>query len=98
MITLYLLPSMMINLRSKDTLRRRVPATRVVSHDYSFDDWHPDDQVGAGRAREGEGVNGVPKATLLLWIVPAKVAGRWQIEVDGGPRHELSAAARRIRA
>ena len=87
-ITLYLLPSMMINLRSKIFAEAR-PGTRVVSHDYSFDDWHPDDQVVLD-VPEKEKINGVPKATLLLWIVPAKVAGRWQIEVDGGPRHELT--------
>jgi methyltransferase family protein len=87
-ITLYLLPSMMISLRSKIFAEAR-PGTRVVSHDYSFDDWHPDDQVVLD-VPEKEKINGVPKATLLLWIVPAKVAGRWQIEVDGGQRHELT--------
>jgi hypothetical protein len=26
-------------------------------------------------------VNGVPRATIYLWIVPAKVAGRWQLRL-----------------
>jgi hypothetical protein len=87
-ITLYLLPSMMINLRSKIFLEAR-PGTRVVSHDYSFDDWRPDDQITFD-VPEKEKINGVPKATLHLWIVPAKVAGKWQVDVEGGEHYELT--------
>jgi hypothetical protein len=87
-ITLYLLPAMMINLRAKIFTEAR-PGTRVVSHDYSFDDWHPDDQLVLD-VPEKEKINGVPKATLLLWIVPAKVAGKWQVEVDAGEQYELN--------
>jgi Methyltransferase domain len=87
-ITLYLLPSMMVNLRSKIFLEAQ-PGTRVVSHDYNFDEWRPDDHVVLD-VPEKEKVNGVPKATILLWIVPAKVAGKWRIEVDSGEKHELS--------
>ncbi len=39
---------------------------------------------------EKEKINGVPKATILLWIVPAKVAGTWQVQLDSGEKHELS--------
>jgi len=87
-ITLYLLPSMMVNLRSKIFLEAQ-PGTRVVSHDYNFDEWRSDDHVVLD-VPEKEKVNGVPKATILLWIVPAKVAGKWQIHVDSGEKHELS--------
>ena len=87
-ITLYLLPSMMVNLRSKLFLEPR-PGTRIVSHDYNFDEWQPDDTITLD-VPEKEKINGVPKATILLWIVPAKVAGRWQVQVDGGEQYELS--------
>lgn len=80
-VTLYLLPSMMAELQRKifDELR---PGTRVVSHDYHFGDWGPDDQL-TWDVPEKEKVNGVPRATVYLWIVPAKVAGRWQVRVSG---------------
>ncbi|MGZ8264687.1 MAG: SAM-dependent methyltransferase [Burkholderiales bacterium] len=87
-ITLYLLPSMMINLRSKIYLEPR-PGTRVVSHDYTFDDWQPDDQITLD-VPEKEKITGVPRATILLWIVPAKVAGKWQVQVDSGEQYELT--------
>jgi hypothetical protein len=87
-ITMYLLPSMMINLRSKIFLDAR-PGTRVVSHDYHFDEWRPDDQIVLD-VPEKEKVNGVPKATINLWIVPAKVSGRWQFQLDPGEPFELS--------
>jgi hypothetical protein len=87
-ITLYLLPSMMMNLRSKIYLEPK-PGTRVVSHDYNFDEWHPDEQIVLD-VPEKEKVNGVPKATISLWIVPAKVAGRWQVQLEGGDAYDLT--------
>jgi hypothetical protein len=87
-ITLYLLPSMMVNLRSKIFLEAQ-PGTRVVSHDYNFDEWRPDDQIVLD-VPEKEKVNGVPKATILLWIVPAKVAGTWQVQLESGEKYELT--------
>lgn len=87
-ITLYLLPSMMLNLRHKLLTEAR-PGTRVVSHDYNFDDWRPDDQIVLD-VPEKEKVNGVPKATISLWVVPARVQGKWQIEVDSGERYALA--------
>jgi hypothetical protein len=87
-ITLYLLPAMMINLRGKIYLEAK-PGTRVVSHDYSFDNWHPDDQISLD-VPEKEKINGVPRATILLWIVPAKVHGKWQLQVDGGERYDVA--------
>jgi len=79
-VTLYLLPGMMANLQSKIYGELR-PGTRVVSHDYHFgDDWRPDDQY-TWDVPEKEKVNGVPRATVFLWVVPAKVAGRWQLRL-----------------
>src|SRR5688572_13622700 len=87
-ITLYLLPAMMVNLRSKIFLEAR-PGTRVVSHDYNFDEWRPDDHIILD-VPEKEKINGVPKATIMLWIVPAKVGGRWQVQVEGGDQYDVS--------
>jgi SAM-dependent methyltransferase len=79
-VTLYLLPGMMADLRSKIFGELR-PGTRVVSHDYHFgDDWRPDDQY-TWDVPEKEKVNGVPRATIYLWVIPAKVAGRWQLRL-----------------
>jgi hypothetical protein len=87
-ITLYLLPSMMSELRSKIFLETR-PGTRVVSHDYTFGEWAPDDHVVLD-VPEKEKVNGVPRATIHLWIVPAKVSGRWSLKVDGAETYDLT--------
>src|SRR5258705_13914030 len=43
-VTLYLLPGMMIDLRPKIFNELR-PGARVVSHDYHFGDWVPDDRI-----------------------------------------------------
>jgi hypothetical protein len=87
-ITLYLLPSMMASLRPKIFLEAK-PGTRVVSHDYTFDEWHPDDQLVLD-VPEKEKVNGVPRATISLWIVPARVQGKWQVQVEGGEQYEIA--------
>jgi hypothetical protein len=78
-VTLYLLPGMMVSLRPKILAELR-PGTRVVSHDYHFDDWMPEDQY-TWDVPEKEKVNGIPRATVYLWIVPARVAGRWQVRL-----------------
>ena len=78
-VTLYLLPGMMVNLRPK-LLKELRPGTRVVSHDYHFGDWAADDQY-TWDVPEKEKVNGVPRATVYLWIIPAKIAGRWRLDL-----------------
>jgi SAM-dependent methyltransferase len=79
-VTLYLLPSMMTKLRPKIFGELR-PGARVVSHDYHFgDEWKPDEQLTFD-VPEKEEVHGVPSATVYLWIIPARVAGHWRLEV-----------------
>lgn len=65
-LTLYLLPSVNLRLRPVilDTLR---PGSRVVSHDFSMDDWTADRTEKLGYK------------TVYYWVVPAKVAGSWQV-------------------
>ena len=87
-ITLYLLPGMMINLRPKIYAEAK-PGTRIVSHDYHFDEWRADDSISFD-VPEKEKVNGVPRATVYLWIVPAKIAGRWAVEMEGGEKLDLA--------
>lgn len=80
-LTLYLLPSMMTNLQAK-VYNELKPGTRVVSHDYHFGDWPADDNVTFD-VPEKEKVNGVPRATIYLWIVPARIAGKWELRIEG---------------
>ena len=87
-VTLYLLPGMMANLRPKIYSELK-PGTRVVSHDYHFDEWQADDQI-TWDVPEKEKVNGVGRATVYLWIIPAKIAGRWQVRVDAGEQYDLT--------
>ncbi len=82
-LTLYLLPEMMSNLRAKLFNELR-PGTRIVSHDYQFGSWEPDGTIALD-VPEKEAVNGIPRAIIHLWIVPAKVTGRWQLTIEGRP-------------
>ncbi len=77
-VTLYLLPGMMLNLRPK-LLAELKPGTRIVAHDYHFAEWDADSMIELD-VPEKEKVNGVPKAYLRLWTVPAKVQGAWQVK------------------
>jgi SAM-dependent methyltransferase len=79
-VMLYL--SSVVNVRLRPILLRQLkPGTPVVSHDFLMGDWQPD---------ETNSVNG---AAILLWIVPARVAGVWQWTVNNGAkadRYELT--------
>ena len=65
-LTMYLLPDVNISLRPK--ILELKPGTRVVSHAFDMDEWESDhfERVG-GRS-------------VYLWIVPARVEGRWQLQ------------------
>ena len=94
-LTLYLLPSMMTSLQAK-VFNELKPGTRVVSHDYHFgDEWQPDDYVTFD-VPEKEKVNGVPRATIYLWRVPARIGGRWQLRIEGSApaQYELAVKQR----
>ena len=87
-LTLYLLPGMMMNLRTK-LFNELKPGTRVVSHDYHFGDWTSDDSIGLD-VPEKESITGVPRATIMLWYVPARIAGTWDVKVAGGETYQLA--------
>jgi hypothetical protein len=66
-VTMYLLPS--LNLRLRDTILGMRPGTRVVSHAFDMGDWEADRTIRTD------------DATGYLWIVPARVSGRWAFEI-----------------
>lgn len=70
-VTLYLLPAMMHELRAK-LLRELKPGTRIVSHDFDFGNWKPDRSVTI-EMDEKYGVTGSWTSTILLWTVPQPV-------------------------
>lgn len=83
-ITMYLLPRVNLELRPK--LLSLKPGTRVVSHDFSMDDWKPDAFVDM-QVKEKYGSAG-GDSSIYFWIVPARVAGAWQwhLTVGGKPQ------------
>ena len=70
-VTLYLLPEFMQRLRHKLYTELR-PGTRIVSHDYHFEEWMHDDEL-TFEVPEKELITGEPSATLYLWVVPARL-------------------------
>jgi hypothetical protein len=82
-ITMYLLPRVNLELRPK--ILDLKPGTRIVSHDFSMEEWKPDlhEEMEAKDKYGGSG----GRSDIYLWIVPAKVAGTWQsqLQVRGKP-------------
>ena len=78
-VTLYVLPDMMRSLRPKMLSELR-PGTRIVSHDYDFREWIPDQRVTFDVPEKKQAV-GFSSTTIYLWIVPAQVGGRWRLQV-----------------
>jgi len=69
-ITMYLLPT--VTRRLRPLLLDLRPGTRIVSHDFDLQDWKPDEKTYI-------------RKNVFLWIVPAKVAGRWQMQLPLPP-------------
>ena len=65
-ITMYLLPG--VNMRLRPVLLGLKPGTRIVAHDFDLGDWKPDAKVTI-------------RKNAMLWIVPAKVDGRWRLQL-----------------
>ncbi len=79
-ITSYLLPEMNLKLRPK--ILNLKPGTRVVAHDYHMGEWHPDENRTLSVPEKTVGSPGV--SYIYLWVVPAKIAGRWQSQFKTG--------------
>lgn len=78
-ITMYLLPDT-VNLLKDKFLAELKPGTRIVSHDYPLTGWRYE------KEREFEldekvPISGVKTTILWLYVVPAKVAGRWGVQL-----------------
>ncbi|MBC7781284.1 MAG: class I SAM-dependent methyltransferase [Proteobacteria bacterium] len=91
-ISVYLLPKVMQLLTPK--LAALAPGTRIVSHDYAMlADWGPD--LALRMYVPNKPVGRDKHSTLMLWTVPAPVAGRWNFQLpkaQGGGRVELAIA------
>jgi hypothetical protein len=73
-ITLFLLPS--LNMKLRPTILNMRPGTRIVSNTFTMEDWTPDETSTVGD-------DCVSWCTALLWIVPAKVEGTWDVPGAG---------------
>ena len=72
-ISMYLLPRVNLELRPKLLALR--PGTRIVSHDFSMDDWKPDAYARVTtRSEKYSGTGG--ESELYFWVVPAQSGGR----------------------
>ena len=69
-ITLFLLPE--LNLQLRPQLLDMKPNTRILSNTFDMGEWIPDDQIRAATECR-------TYCSASLWIVPAKVAGTWQL-------------------
>ena len=67
-ITLFLLPD--LNLRLRPTILSLKPGTRIVSNSFKMGDWEPDETFD---------LKCESFCTAYLWIVPAKVEGKWRL-------------------
>jgi hypothetical protein len=69
-ITMFLLPD--INLKLRPILLDLKPGTRIVSNSFTMQDWKADETVNVGAECK-------TWCTAYLWIVPAKVEGKWRV-------------------
>ncbi len=74
-ITMYLLPDT-VNLLKDKFLNELRPGTRIVSHDYPLTGWIPEKYVQMDLEDKVQ-ISGVTTTLIYLYVVPAKVAGRW---------------------
>jgi hypothetical protein len=71
-VTTYLLPLVNLDLRPR-LLEQMRPGARLVTHAFHMgDDWWPD------------ATDNIRQRVLFSWTIPAKVAGRWEVQSDDG--------------
>ena len=68
-ITMFLLTD--LNLKLRPTILTLKPGTRIVSNTFRMGEWEPDQTIELGCDTY---------CTAYLWIVPARVEGRWKTE------------------
>jgi len=80
-ITMFLLPE--INLKLRPQLLELKPGTRIVSNTFTMGEWKPDKKITID-GYEGNDYEEMYEenwnnwTTALMWIVPAKVEGKWK--------------------
>jgi SAM-dependent methyltransferase len=79
-ITMFLLPDLNIKLRPK--LLDLKPGTRIVSNTFSMGDWVADETTSAEDEGTGEEDSYGSFRNAMMWIIPAKVSGSWQMGKD----------------
>jgi hypothetical protein len=70
-VTTYLLPLVNMDLRPR-LIEQMRPGARLVTHAFHMGDWWPDT------------TDNIRGRILFAWVIPAKVAGRWQVETEDG--------------
>jgi hypothetical protein len=75
-VTMYLLPDT-VNMLKDKLLTELRPGTRIVSHDYPLTGWIPDKYVQMDLEDKIQ-ISGVTTTLIYVYMVPAKVAGRWE--------------------
>jgi hypothetical protein len=78
-ITMYLLPDT-VNLLKDKFLSELRPGTRIVSHDYPLTGWIPE-KYWQMDLEDKVQISGVTTTLIYLYVVPAKVAGRWSAKM-----------------
>ena len=74
-LTMYLLPDT-VNLLKDKFLAELKPGTRIISHDYPLTGWIPEKYIQMD-LEDKVHISGVTTTLIYMYVVPAKVAGRW---------------------
>ena len=80
-LTMYLLPHT-VNMLKDKLLTELKPGTRIVSHDYPLTGWIPEKYVQMDLEDKVQ-ISGVTTTLIYLYMVPARVQGRWSAKVPG---------------
>src|SRR5256714_9758796 len=78
-LTMYLLPDT-VNLLKDKFLAELKPGTRIISHDYPLTGWIPQKYVQMDLDDKVQ-ISGVTTSLIYLYVVPAKVAGKWSAQM-----------------
>ena len=78
-VTMYLLPDT-VNMLKDKFLTELKPGTRIVSHDYPLTGWIPEKYVQMDLEDKVQ-ISGVTTTLIYLYIVPAKVGGKWDAKM-----------------
>jgi hypothetical protein len=81
-LTLYLLPHT-VNMLKDKLLAELKPGTRVLSHDYPLSGWIPEKYVQMDLEDKVK-ISGVTTTLIYLYVVPAKIEGRWRATLPEG--------------